>query len=122
MTSSYFRTSLRISKLRSSTVRWARSMALETILASMGTSAGEALGVAAEDDVDSPAGHVGGHRDRPDAASLGDDQRFLLVLLGVEDGVGDAPLLQLAGEVLRLLDRDRAHEDGLAGLVALDEV
>jgi hypothetical protein len=42
MTSSYLRTSLRISALRPSTVFWARSMALVTILASMGTSSGRA--------------------------------------------------------------------------------
>ena len=40
MTSSYLRTSLRISALRPSTVFWARSMALETIFASIGTSSG----------------------------------------------------------------------------------
>ena len=40
MTSSYLRTSLRISALRPSTVFWARSIALETILASMGRSSG----------------------------------------------------------------------------------
>ena len=43
ITSSYLRTSLRISKLRSSTVRWARSMALVTIFASSGWSSGNAL-------------------------------------------------------------------------------
>ena len=42
ITSSYLRTSLRISALRPSTVFWARSMALVTILASMGTSSGRA--------------------------------------------------------------------------------
>jgi len=39
-TSSYFRVSLRISAFLPSTVFWARSMALETILASMGRSSG----------------------------------------------------------------------------------
>src|SRR5205085_5730123 len=48
---------------------------------------GETLGVAAEDDVDAPAGHVGRHRARADAAGLGDDHGLLLVLLGVEDAV-----------------------------------
>jgi hypothetical protein len=43
MTSSYLRTFLRISALRCSTVVWARSMALVTIFASMGTSSGRAL-------------------------------------------------------------------------------
>ncbi len=43
MTSSYCSTFLRISALRCSTVFWARSMALLTIFASIGTSSGRAL-------------------------------------------------------------------------------
>jgi len=42
MTSSYLSTSLRVSELRPSTVFCARSMALVTIFASMGTSSGRA--------------------------------------------------------------------------------
>ena len=56
---------------------------------------GEALGVAAEEDVDAAAGHVGGHGDRIEPAGLGDDVRLTRVLLGVEHLVGDAPLLEL---------------------------
>ena len=44
---------------------------------------GQALGVAAEEDVDAPAGHVGGHRHRVQPAGLGDDSRLPEVLLGV---------------------------------------
>ncbi len=43
ITSSYLRTFLRISALRCSTVFWARSMALVTMRASIGTSSGRAL-------------------------------------------------------------------------------
>ena len=43
MTSSYFKTSLRISEFRPSTVFWARSIALVTILASIGISSGRVL-------------------------------------------------------------------------------
>ena len=43
MTSSYLSTFLRISPLRVSTVFWARSIAFETILASIGTSSGQSL-------------------------------------------------------------------------------
>ena len=44
------------------------------------------------------------------------------VLLGVEDRVRDTALLQLPGQVLGLLDRDRADQDRLALLVPLDDV
>ena len=83
---------------------------------------GEALGVAAEDDVDAAAGHVRGDGDGVQPAGLGDDVGLAEVLLRVEHLVGDAPLLEQAGELLGLLDRDRADEHGLALRVALDEV
>ena len=41
ITSSYLRASLRCSALRASTVFWARSMALATVLDSIGTSSGK---------------------------------------------------------------------------------
>ena len=83
---------------------------------------GQALGVAAEEDVDAAAGHVGGDRDRAELAGLHDDLGFPLVLLGVQHLVRDALLLQLARQLLRLLDRDRADQHGLALLVALGDV
>ena len=55
-------------------------------------------------------------------ARLGHDQGLPGVLLGVQDLVGDAPALEHAGEHLGLLHRGRAHQDGLAPLVALDDV
>src|SRR5664280_313202 len=60
----------------------------------------QAIGIAPEDDVDSTAGHVGGHGHRTDPTGLRHDLRLTEVLLGVEDLVGDALLLQQAGEVL----------------------
>ena len=83
---------------------------------------GQALGVAAEEDVDASTGHVGGHGDRAEAAGLGDDLGLSGVLLGVEHLVGDAALVEQAGELLGLLHRDRADEHGLARLVALGDV
>ena len=74
---------------------------------------------AAEDDVGAAAGHVGGDRDRAVAAGLGHDLRLVLVVLGVQHHVLDAGLLEEARELLRLLDRDRAHEHRAAGLVQL---
>ena len=59
---------------------------------------GQPLGVAAEEDVDAAAGHVGGHGDRTEAAGLGDDLGLTGVLLGVEHLVGDAPLLEHRGQ------------------------
>ena len=51
---------------------------------------GQELGVAAEQDVGSAAGHVGGDRDGALASGLGDDLGFALVLFGVQDVVLDA--------------------------------
>ena len=50
--------------------------------------AGQALGVAAEQDVDAAAGHVGGHRHGVEAAGLGHDLGLTGVLLGVQHLVG----------------------------------
>src|SRR4029079_14573018 len=66
--------------------------------------AGHELGVAAQDDVGPAAGHVGRDGDRALAAGLRDDERLLLVLLGVQDAVGDVLLAQDRGDDLRLLD------------------
>ncbi len=63
--------------------------------------AGQALGVAAEQDVDASTGHVGGHRHRVEPARLGDDLGFPGVLLGVQDLVGDAPLARAASRAAR---------------------
>ncbi len=83
---------------------------------------GEVVGVAAELDVRTTAGHVGGHGHRALAAGLGDDRRLALVVLGVEHLVLDAALAELLREVLRLLDGRGADEDRLALLVLLGDV
>ena len=82
----------------------------------------QALGVATEQDVDATTGHVRGDGDGARPAGLGDDHGLTRVLLGVEDLVVDTPLAQLAGQVLRLLDRDRADQDRLALVGPLDQV
>ncbi|MPN20947.1 hypothetical protein SDC9_168326 [bioreactor metagenome] len=52
------------------------------------------LGVAAQHDIRAAASHVGGHGDGAQLARLRDDLRFLLVVLGVEDAVGNALVAQ----------------------------
>ena len=76
------------------------------------------LGVAAEHDVGAAARHVGRDRDGAVAAGLGHDLGLALVLLRVQHLVADAALLELRRELLRVLDRDGADQDRLAGLVA----
>ena len=44
------------------------------------------VGIAAELNVGAAAGHVGGDRHRARHAGLGDDDRLLLVVAGVQDG------------------------------------
>ena len=83
---------------------------------------GQQLRVAAQDDVDAPTGHVGGDRHRAAAAGLRDDLGLAEVLLGVEDVVLHAALVEQAREQLGLGHRRGAHQDGLAQLVALDDV
>ena len=75
--------------------------------------AGHEFGVAAEENVGTAAGHVGGDRDHAEAASLGDDLGFLLVELGVEDDVADALALENFGEEFGFFDAGGADEDGL---------
>ena len=80
------------------------------------------LGVAAQHDVGSASGHVGGHGDGALAPGHGHDGGLAGVLLGVEDLVGDALLAQTLGEDLRLLHAGGAYQDRLAELVTLSDV
>src|SRR5690606_1095537 len=72
---------------------------------------GQALGVATEDAVDATGGRVGGHGAPPEPARLGDDLALPDVLLRLPHLVGDAALGEYPGQLLRLLDRERADED-----------
>src|SRR5690606_20124380 len=67
--------------------------------------------VAAQQDVGTTAGHVGGDGDGTRATGLGDDLGFLVVVLGVEHLVLDAFLLQQARDVFGAFDGRRAHQD-----------
>ncbi len=83
---------------------------------------GQEVGVAAEQDVGAATGHVGGDGHRALAPGLGDDLGLALVVLGVQDLVADAALLEQRGQPLGLLDRHRADQHRLALLVARDDV
>ena len=84
--------------------------------------AGHELRVAAEQDVGSAARHVRRDRDGGLAPGLRDDLRFLRVILGVQNDVPDAALLEQLREPLGLLDRDRADETGPPFLLLLQDV
>ena len=80
---------------------------------------GQELGVTAQHDIGTTAGHVGGDGDRTVLARLCDDLRFLLVVLGVEHLMLDAVALEQGAQLLGGLDRDGADQDRLALGVAL---
>ncbi len=77
------------------------------------------LDIAAKLDVGAAARHVGGDGHRAQTARLRHDMRFLLVEARVEHAVLDAFLVQELGQHFRLLDRDGADQNRLAGLVFL---
>ena len=61
--------------------------------------------VAAQHDVGTATGHVGGDRHRLRPAGLGNDLGFAGVLLGVEHFVRQLDLLEQLGDELRVFDR-----------------
>ncbi len=83
---------------------------------------GDDVRVPAEHDVGPAARHVGGHRDRALPAGLRDDQRFAVVLLGVQHLVRHVALDQRLRQELRLLHAGRTDQHGLTLLVTLGDV
>src|SRR5208282_2871684 len=77
--------------------------------------------VAAEENVGSAAGHVGGNGDGALAPRLRNNLRFALVVLGVQHLVRNSRLLQQLGDLFRFFDGDAAHQDRLAALVILPD-
>ena len=65
-------------------------------------------------DVRPAARHVGGDRDLPPLAGLGNDLRFALVVLGVQNVVLDSGPGQVFAQQLRLLDGDGPDQHGPA--------
>ncbi len=76
------------------------------------------LQVAAELNIGAATGHVGRDRHGAGHAGLGDDERFLFMVARVEHLMRDATRLQQLRQRLALLDRDRAHQNRLAGASA----
>ncbi len=80
------------------------------------------LRAAAEDDVDAAAGHVRRDRDRVHLPGLRDDVGLFLVLLRVQHVMRDPAAVERARQPLGLLDRDRADQHRLPGLVPRGDV
>ena len=78
--------------------------------------------IAAELDVGAAAGHVGGDRHGARAAGLRDDVGLLLVIARVQHVVRDLVLLEQRRQRLGFLDADRADQDRLLPLAALDDL
>ena len=72
------------------------------------------VGVAAQQDVGTTAGHVGSNGHGAIATSLGHDMGLALVVLGVKDLMRDTTLSEGGGQLLGALDRNGAHQDRLA--------
>ena len=75
--------------------------------------AGHEFGVAAEQNVGTAAGHVGGDGDHAEPAGLGDEFSFALVQFGVEHDVADAFALKDGGEAFGLFNGRGADQDRL---------
>src|SRR5690606_17303467 len=78
--------------------------------------------VAAQPDVATAAGHIGGNGNGSRPARLGDDLGFLLVEFGVEHPVFDAGRLQAAGDFLGGFDGGNAHQHRRVLLLRLANV
>ena len=70
--------------------------------------------IAAQQNIGTAAGHVGGNGNRALAARLRHDVRFALVILGVQHFVPDAHAFQDARKLLGFFNRNRAHQHRLA--------
>ena len=75
------------------------------------------LDIAAQFDIGSATGHVGGDGHRAQLAGIGDDLRLLFVLAGVQDAVFDLGFGQHLGQEFGFFDGGRAHQNRLPGFV-----
>ena len=77
------------------------------------------LRVAAQHNIGTTTSHVGGNGYSPQLTCLGNDLCFLLVVLGVQNVMGNAFLFQQLGEHLGLLNGDGAHQHRLTLFMTL---
>ena len=80
------------------------------------------LQVAAQHDVGSSAGHVGGDGHGAGTSGLGDDLGLLLVVLGVQYPVADFLIAKQVRQEFRSLDGGGADEDRLTAIVTILDV
>ena len=80
---------------------------------------GQHFRVSPEHDVRSPAGHVGRNGDGFPSPGLGDDGGLHLVVLGVQDLMGNFFLFEQLGKFFGIFDGNRANENGLAASVTI---
>ena len=80
---------------------------------------GQVLGVAAQHDIRTTAGHVGGHGDGAELTGLGHNLRFLFVVFGVEEVVLDALPGEELAQQLVFLDAHGTHQYRLTLFMAL---
>ena len=77
------------------------------------------LGVAAEGDIGTAAGHIGGNGDGTEFTGLGDDFGFFFVEFGIKHGMRNAVAVKQCGQFLTLFDGDRADKHRLSLFMAL---
>ena len=82
----------------------------------------EALGIAAEQNIDASTGHVRCDRYRTKPSSLSDDDGLASVLFCVQHFVLDATLIQFARQQLALFDADRTDQNRLTRFVPCFDV
>ena len=80
------------------------------------------LQITAQDNVGATSSHIGGNRHRAGPPGLSDDFGFPLVLLGVEDFMGNLVLFQQLGQQFRNFNRSGADQGGLTALAAVADV
>ena len=83
---------------------------------------GHGLGIAAEQDVGTTAGHVGRDGHGTLATRLCNDLGLTLMVLGIQNLMVDAALGEDGRQALRAIDRRGAHQAGLTRGVALGHV
>ena len=77
--------------------------------------------VAAQDDIRTTSGHVGGDGDRVQAACFRDDRGFAFVMLRVQDVMADSPLVEQVTDFLGFFDGNGTDQHRTAGCMHLHD-